>query len=80
MWEYPESYNAWPFETMIAKPGWSFFGLYHAPYATEEEARSGHTRMVKTVIRGLEFGGGVNEKGEPSITSEEWFSRHGVQA
>lgn len=52
-------------------------GLYHAPYATKDEAIAGHALMVETIKRGLEFGGGVTEDafGTPTITPEEWAKR-----
>lgn len=71
-----ENYMAWPFETMVF-PIDSRRGLYHAPYATEEEARRGHALMVGTIKSGAEFGGGVTEdsRGTPTLTPEEWKAR-----
>jgi hypothetical protein len=69
-----ESYTTWPFETMVFPKG-SRRGLYHAPYATRQEAVAGHQLMVETIKKNLEFGGGVNESGNPLITPEEWRSR-----
>ena len=37
----------WPFETMVFKQGGGSRGLYHRPYATESEARIGHSEIVK---------------------------------
>jgi hypothetical protein len=65
----------WSFETMIFRDG-SGRGLYHAPYATKEEAIAGHALMVKTIEVGAEFGGGVEGPfGTPSTTPEQWHER-----
>lgn len=69
------NYSAWPFETMVFRLPFSSFGLYHAPYASEADARLGHENVVKSITEGLEFGGGVNEDGEPSITPDQWAER-----
>jgi hypothetical protein len=69
-----DSYLIWPFETMVFRPS-SRRGLYHAAYSTKEEALAGHTQITETIRRGSEFGGGVNEDGEPSLTAEEWALR-----
>lgn len=41
-----DNYNAWPFETMVFE-GESSIGLYHAPYASEAEARKGHGTIIE---------------------------------
>jgi len=68
--------NAWPFETMVFKVG-SRIGLYHEPYATREEAESGHARILAAVkSETLVFGTGVTgPQGTPLLTPEEWNAK-----
>jgi hypothetical protein len=69
----------WPFETLIWRGGGGP-GLYHAPYATKDEARKGHALMIETVKLGTEFGGGVQGPfGNPSTTPEQWKARMQAQ-
>lgn len=74
MEDYPD-YNAWPYETMVFA-GESSIGLYHAPYASEHEARCGHTQIVEAIKLGSEWGGGVQgPNGTPSISPDQWEQR-----
>lgn len=74
-----EDINAWPFETMVFKTG-SRRGLYHEPYAGEDEARLGHERIRAAVeAETLEFGTTVvGPSGTPRITPDEWRTQQGV--
>ena len=69
-----ESYCLWPFETMVFRKG-SSAGVYHAPLASREEALKHHALMVATIKSGAEFGGGVDEHGNPDTTREQWEAR-----
>src|ERR1035441_6460064 len=40
--------DAWPYETMVFEDE-SSIGLYHAPYATKEEARKGHAEVSRAI-------------------------------
>jgi hypothetical protein len=70
--------DAWPYETMVFEDE-SSIGLYHAPYATKEEARKGHAEVSRAIRLGSEWGGGVDSPyGTPSTTPEQWRTRCGV--
>lgn len=75
-----EDLNIWPFETMVFAEN-TRVGLYHAPYATEQEARDGHSLIIEAIRLGSEWPGGVEgAHGTPSIKPEEWRSRAGVSS
>jgi|SRR5579863_4343594 len=69
-------FTAWPFETMVFLKD-NRKGLYHEAHATEEDAKTGHARVVDMVRRGLEFPGETvsGPDGNPTLTPEQWALR-----
>lgn len=76
MHDFEDSYNAWPYETMIF-PENSMCGLYHEAHETELEAAERHRSIVEMVEMGLEFPGVTvtAETGVPTMTLVDWEQR-----